>query len=276
MIEKIKFGEKEIILVGTAHISKKSVELVKETIEKENPDTIAVELCQQRYNQLKQGKKWREMDIIKLIQTGQSYLFLTNLLLSNIQKKMGLKLGIKPGSEMIEATKIAEEKQIPISLVDRNVTITLKRALNKTGTIEKIKLILSIILSFFHEAEELTPEKIEELKNEDIMTKLMQELSKIAPTIKKVLVDERDIYIANKIKQTPGKKIVAVVGAGHLKGIKQNILNKSKSMNRKLSKWDARKIQKMLEYKLKWHGLPVKYVDPKKTHQKHVQDAGAK
>ena len=203
MIEKIKFGEKEIILVGTAHISKKSVELVKETIEKENPDTIAVELCQQRYNQLKQGKKWREMDIIKLIQTGQSYLFLTNLLLSNIQKKMGLKLGIKPGSEMIEATKIAEEKQIPISLVDRNVTITLKRALNKTGTIEKIKLILSIILSFFHEAEELTPEKIEELKNEDIMTKLMQELSKIAPTIKKVLVDERDIYIANKIKQTP-------------------------------------------------------------------------
>lgn len=223
MIERIFKEGKEIILIGTAHISDKSVELVNQVIMEEKPDTVGVELCRQRFMQLKSGKKWQETNINEIMRSGRTYLFLINLLLSNMQRKLGGKVGVKPGSEMVAATKIAGQNNIPISLLDRNVTITLKRAFSLMGLLEKIKLIGSIVLGLFGSQEELTKEKIEELKRQDIMTELMNELSSMAPTVKRVLVDERDVYIANKIMRTPGEKIVAVVGAGHLEGIKRNM-----------------------------------------------------
>ncbi len=231
VLERIKLPGKEIILVGTAHISEKSIELVKKTIEEENPEAIGVELDVQRFHQLKSGEQYRETNISEIIKTGKAYLFLINLLLSNLQRRIGVQLGVKPGSEMLTATDLAEEKGIKIYLLDRDVKITLKRAFKLMPFFEKIKLFSSIFFGFFsNQAEELTPEKIEELKNQDVMTKLMQELSETAPTIKQVLVDERDKFIAEKINQIQAKKIVAVVGAGHLQGIK-NYLGKKINLN---------------------------------------------
>jgi pheromone shutdown-related protein TraB len=222
--EKIQYGSKEIILVGTAHISSQSVQDVKEAIEKEKPDLVGVELDEQRYRQLKSGSKWNETNIGKIISNGQTYLFLLTLLLSNIQRSWGEKLGMKPGMEMIEAIKIAEREKMPVMLLDRDVNITLKRAMQQMGFLEKAKFFFSVVAGFFgDENQEISKEGIEKLKEKDIMTELMKELSREMPSVKKVLVDERDSFIAHRITNSPGKKILAVVGAGHIEGIRKKI-----------------------------------------------------
>ena len=222
-VERVKIGEKEIILVGTAHISRKSVELVESTISAEKPDVVGVELDRQRLFQLKAGRKWKETDLGKVIKEGKSYLFLLNLLLANIQRQFGQQVGVSPGEEMLLAVKTAEVQGIPIALLDRDVRVTLKRAIAKMSLWEKLKLGGTILTGFFKEEEKLTAEKIEELKQKDVMSELMNELSREMPSVKEVLVDERDVFIANRILATPGKKIVAVVGAGHIDGIKKHL-----------------------------------------------------
>lgn len=223
-LERVKLGDREIVLLGTAHISQESVEDVKEAIEKEKPDVVGVELDIQRLKQLKQGNRWGNTNIGKVISGGQTYLFLLSLLLSNIQRQLGQKIGMKPGMEMIEAIKIAEEKKIPIMLLDRDVNVTLKRAIQKTSFIEKIKLLFSIVTGFFSEDKiKLTKKSIEKLKEKDVMNQLMQQLSKEMPSVKSVLVDERDAYISYSITHSPGKKILAIVGAGHIEGIKKQL-----------------------------------------------------
>ncbi|MAG18390.1 MAG: conjugal transfer protein TraB [Candidatus Diapherotrites archaeon] len=222
MLERVKLKDKEIVLLGTAHISQESVNDVKKAIEKEKPDVVGVELDLQRFKQLKQGNKWQNTNIGKIIGSGQTYLFLLTLLLSNIQRSLGQKIGMKPGMEMIEAIKSAEENMLPIVLLDREVNITLKRAIQKMSFREKLKLFFSIVSGFFgDENVKVTSESIEKLKQKDVMTQLMQQLSKEMPSIKEVLVDERDAFIANSITKSPGKKVLAVVGAGHLEGIKK-------------------------------------------------------
>ncbi|MCX6803164.1 MAG: TraB/GumN family protein [Candidatus Diapherotrites archaeon] len=223
MIKRIKLGEKEIILVGTAHISKESIILAQETIEKEQPDVIGVELDKERLAQLLSGNKWQETNIIEIIQSGRTELFLLNILLSNMQRSLGEHVGVKPGAEMLIAIQKAQELKKPIQLLDRDVKVTLKRAFSAMGIIEKAKLGGSILGSFFGVGEKVTIEKIEELKKEDLLNNLMKELGKQFPSIKKVLVDERDSYTAEMIKHSPGKRIVAIVGAGHLSGIIENI-----------------------------------------------------
>ena len=222
-VEKIHLGDKEIILVGTAHISEQSVNDVKDAIENEKPDIVGVELDINRMRQLKQGNRWNNTNISKVISNGQTYLFLLTLLLSNMQRSLGSKIGAKPGMEMIEAVKIAEEKKLPIILLDRDVNVTLKRAMQKMSIREKFSLLASLVSGFFSNSEEtkITKERIEKLKEKDMMNELMQQLGKEMPSVKSVLVDERDLYIANSITKSPGKKMLAVVGAGHVEGIKK-------------------------------------------------------
>jgi pheromone shutdown-related protein TraB len=235
MIKKITLKDKKIILVGTAHISKESITLVEETIEKEKPDVIGVELDKERLGQLLSGKKWQETNIIDVIKSGKTYLFLFNTLLSNMQKQLGKSVGVKPGSEMMAAIKKAQENKVPVQLLDRNVRVTLKRAFKAMSLWEKMKLGGSILGGFFGMGETIDAKKIEELKNEDLINKLMKELGKQMPSVKKVLVDERDDYISEMIKRSPGKKIVAVVGAGHLDGIEKNIKRDKKINLKKLT-----------------------------------------
>ncbi len=221
LVERVKAGEKTIILVGTAHVSQESVELVRKTIEKEKPHVVGVELDMQRLQQLRQGKKWQQMDLGQVIREGKTHLFLLNILLANLQRKIGDDLGVKPGSEMLMAAKIAAEQKLPIALLDRDVGITLRRALNRTSFWEKMKLGYSILGGFLGFGEKLDEKTIEKLKEKDMINALMQQLSKELPSVKEALVDERDLFIANRILMTKGEKIVAVVGAGHLEGIKK-------------------------------------------------------
>ena len=223
LAETVKIEDKTIVLVGTAHVSSESVELVKKTIEEEKPDVVGVELDVQRLKQLSQGKKWQEMDIGQIIKEGKTHLFLLNVLLSNLQRQIGDDFGVKPGSEMLQAIKIAAEQKIPIALLDRDVSITLRRALNKMSIVEKFKMGYSLLSGFLGFGKKLDKETIERLKEKDMLNALMQQLAKELPSVKEVLVDERDIFIANKILRINAKKIVAVVGAGHLEGIKKHL-----------------------------------------------------
>ena len=200
MQEKVNIDGKEIILVGTVHVSPESVQEVRETIERENPDTVGVELCEKRYELLTERKQWEEQEVFKIIREGKVYLFLANLLLSRFQKKVGEELGSEPGAEMLEAIKIAEEHQIPVTLLDREISTTLRRAWHAMGIIEKIKLVYALLAGLFVDTEEV----IEELKNHDVITELMEELAEQAPGAKRALIDERDQYIASKIKETEG------------------------------------------------------------------------
>ena len=142
--ETVRIGKKEIILVGTVHISKDSVEEVRRVIEKENPDVVGVELCESRFDALKNAKKWEDTNILDIIKEGMIFIFLINLLLSNYQKRLGDKFGVKPGSEFIEAISIAEKKNIKIALIYRNIQTTLKRAWNKMKLKEKFKLMFGV------------------------------------------------------------------------------------------------------------------------------------
>ncbi len=219
-IFKTRIGEKEIILIGTAHISKASMVLVEKTIEEENPDVIGVELDELRLQQLIHGQKWENTNVLQLIQSGQAGLVLLNLFLSNMQKQLGEKVGVKPGDEMRVAVDKAKEKKKPLLLMDRSLQITMKRAMARIGLWEKLKLGGSLAVGLFGGNEEKIDEKkIEALKETDLVTQLMHELSKEYPQLKKTLVDERDAYIAHALIQSPGKKIVGVVGMGHVKGI---------------------------------------------------------
>ena len=230
MIKKIKYKDKQIVLVGTAHISKESIKLVEETIAKEKPDIIGVELDKERLAQLLSGKKWEQTNIIDVIKTGKTYLFLLNILLSNMQKQLGKSVGVKPGAEMLVAVKQASETKTPIQLLDRDVRITLKRAFKVMSLKEKLKLGGTLLAGFFGKGEKIDAKVIEDLKDQDLINKLMKELGKQMPSMKQVLVDERDEYIAEMIKRSPGKKIVAIVGAGHLSGI-ERIIKKDKKVN---------------------------------------------
>ncbi len=243
----MKAAGKEIVLVGTAHVSRESIELVKETIEKEKPDVVGVELDIQRLYQLKQGRKWSQMDLGQVIREDKAHLFLLNILLSNLQRQIGQGFGVRPGSEMLQAVKIASEKKLPVALLDRDVGITLKRALNRTSLKEKLKLGYSILGGFLGMGEKLDQNTIEQLKKKDVLNALMQQLAKEMPSVKEVLVDERDIFIANRVMQTRGKKIVAVVGAGHVEGIKK-YLDKPRNLAPLLSVKKKRSVFSLLKY----------------------------
>ncbi len=222
-VTRVSVLGKEIILVGTAHISRESVELVKRVIHEERPDVVCVELDEKRYKAISQKERFEQLDIKKIIKSKQLTTLMANLILSSYQKKLGEKIGVMPGTELIEATRCAEELGIPIRLCDRDVSTTLLRAWRLTPLWKKGKLLSSLILSLFDDTE-VTEEKLRELKQSDVISELIQELGDAMPELKKVLIDERDTYLSEKIKEADGKKIVAVVGAGHVQGIKKALL----------------------------------------------------
>jgi pheromone shutdown-related protein TraB len=213
---------KTIILVGTAHVSQESIDLVRRVIEAEKPDAVCVELDARRYAALADRHKFAALDIKEIIKKKQLSTLLINLMLASYQKKLGNQLGVLPGMELMEAAKLAKEKGVPVNLSDRDVRVTLRRAWYATSFFKKGYLLASLFASLFDKTE-ITEEKLAELKKKDVISELMQELGAMMPELKRVIIDERDIYLAEKIKEAAGRKIVAVVGAGHVEGITRAI-----------------------------------------------------
>jgi pheromone shutdown-related protein TraB len=217
-VHHLAFEGKEITLVGTAHISKESADLVSQVIEETKPDTVCVELCQSRYDSLTQKKKWENTDLLKVIKEKKAFLLLSNLLLASFQRKIGQKLGIRPGEEILQAIRSAEAAGAAVHLADRDIRITLSRTWRLMGFWKKTKL-LNEILSSVWEVEEITQEQIEEMKKKDVLDALLSEIGETLPEVRTILIDERDQYLSHKIRHAAGNRIVAVVGAGHVPGI---------------------------------------------------------
>lgn len=221
-ITRIHLDGKEYILIGTAHVSKHSAEQVKEVIEAEQPDSVCVELDEQRYKSIMDGNKWKEMDIFKVIKENKATLLLMNLAISSFQKRMANQLGINAGQEMIQGIESAKEVGANLVLADRNIQTTFSRIWHAVGFSGKMKLLMSIIYSIFSN-ESITEEELEKMKTQDMLNSMLNEFSTSFPKLKTPLIDERDQYLAQKIKQAPGEKIVAVLGAAHVPGIKEEI-----------------------------------------------------
>lgn len=219
---------REIVLVGTAHISKVSKELVKTTIEEETPDTVCVELDEGRLKSIKDPDRWKNTDLKTVIKTKQLATLIANLVLGSYQKRMGAQTGVKPGAELKEAVDTAEEKNIPVVLADRDIKITLKRTWACTPWYRKISLLGGLFGSIFDKTE-VNEEDLAKIKEQDALNGMMQEFGKTFPEVKRVLIDERDQFLASRIKNAPGQKVVAVVGAGHMRGI-ASIIEENKEL----------------------------------------------
>lgn len=212
----------EIIIIGTAHVSEKSVQEVVQAIEEKKPDIVAVELCPARYRSLTGQEEEKEIKISELLSGGKLYFFLVQWFLAYIQKKIGDELGVKPGSEMLAAIEAARKTGARVALVDRDVGVTIQRFWSAMGILDKIRLIGSLIPAALGWGEEKID--IDTITQEDIVSQMISEFRKISPAAASVLVDERDAYLARNLHLLSRQgRVLAVVGAGHKEGIARHL-----------------------------------------------------
>jgi len=215
---ELQVGHKTLIVVGTAHVSQESVDLVKLVIEQEKPDGVCVELDEKRLEAISNPNRWESLDLKEIIRKQQLSTLMVNLVLASFQKRLGDKLGVLPGAEMLEALRMAEKHSVPVHLADRDVRVTMRRAWRTTPFWRKSLLLSSMLLGIF-DTTEVSEEEIKNLKKQDVLSELMKELGDEVPTLKAVLIDERDKYLAKKALDAPGTRTLAVVGAGHVSGM---------------------------------------------------------
>ena len=224
-VRVVDVAGKTVYLVGTAHVSKQSVEDVRTTIDAVGPGSVAVELCEPRYKAMTDKEAWKSMNIFKVIKEKKALFLLAQLIMSAFYRRLGKKLGVQPGAEMLEAISEAEKTGAELVLADRRIEVTLRRVWGYLGFWNKLKLMNHLLGSLLF-GEEIDDEMIEKIKAADQLESVMEEFSAKFPQVKERLITERDIYLAQKIRQAPGEKVVAVVGAGHVAGIMEHIQEK--------------------------------------------------
>jgi pheromone shutdown-related protein TraB len=212
-------AEREIVLLGTAHISQESVDLVRKTIADEKPDCVCVELDENRLKALEDGERWKKLNVREVLKKKQMASLIVNLLLASYQKKMGESTGVEPGSELKAAVEETKACNANLVLADRDVKLTLRRTWASTPFFRKFKLMATLLGSFF-ETEKPSEEELSKMREQDTLSLMIDEFGKEFPELKRVLISERDQFLAGRISKAEGKKILAVVGAGHLPGIK--------------------------------------------------------
>lgn len=217
-VTTIQYEDKEITLVGTAHVSIDSVSLVKKTIDTVCPDTVCIELDDERYINLQNPQKWEKTSVFQVIKDKKVGLLLANIFLSSYQKRVAKKLNITPGQEMLQGSQSAGEHGCNLVLADRNIQTTFLRIWRKLSLWEKCKLLISL---FFDDNDADNDMDLNRLMERDNLEAALSDVGKDFPQIAEVLIHERDQYLAYKIKTAPGKKIVAIIGAAHVPGIER-------------------------------------------------------
>ncbi len=218
----LELNGRKITLIGTAHVSRESIDEVTNTIKELKPDCVAIELDEKRADSIKNKDKYKQLDIIQILKRNEGFLLLANLILASFQRRMGANIGVQPGDEMLAAMNTAAELNIPAVMADRAIQVTLRRAWAKNSLWGKCKLLATMLSSAFSN-ETVSEEDIEKLKTSNEMDSMMNEIADYMPVVKEVLIDERNLYLAKKIWDSNGNNIVAVLGAGHLPGVAENL-----------------------------------------------------
>ena len=221
-VKEINLDGRQVFLVPTAHISKRSVDEVRRTIEATSPDVVCVELCEARYRNIVDREAWKNTNIVKVILQGKAMLLLASLVMVSFQKRLGARLGVKPGAEMIEAIRAAREGGAELVLADRDIQITLKRTWARLGIWDRVKILFQLTASLFG-GDEIDEETIEQLKEEEKLGDVLKLLADEFPNLKETLIDERDVYLAQQVREKAGRRTVAIVGAGHVPGMLSSI-----------------------------------------------------
>ncbi|HWQ75034.1 MAG TPA: TraB/GumN family protein [Syntrophomonas sp.] len=221
-ITRLDYEDKEIILIATAHVSKESAELVRQVIEGEQPDSICIELDEERYQSLQNPKAWENTDIVKVIKSHRVGFLVANLILGSYQKKIARKLNTPVGGEMLQGIESARETGAKLVLADRSIQTTFLRIWRKLSLWEKLKLFFSLLFTLEDDTE-ISNQDLQELLKEDMLESMTAGMRKQFPIIGEILLSERDQYLAYKIKNAPGKRVVAVLGGAHVPGVKKGI-----------------------------------------------------
>jgi pheromone shutdown-related protein TraB len=216
----IEHDGRTFYLVGTAHVSAQSVEEVQSVIDEVRPDTVCVELCETRYIALTDEDRWKKLDIFKVIREGKTLLLLANLAVGAYQRRIGKQLGVTPGAELLAGVKQAEAIGARVELIDREIQTTLKRTWGSISFWRKATLLSAIVHSLITN-EEVSAEDIENLKKRGQFGDMMRDFAEAMPEVALPLIDERDRYMAQMARQSPGDTVVVVVGAAHVPGIQR-------------------------------------------------------
>lgn len=227
IVKTFQLNNSEVTLIGTAHVSQLSVEMVEEHINSGDYDCIAVELCAPRLENITNQAWWKNLDIYQVFKKKKAGLLLINLALTAYQKRLAERIGVEAGKEMIRAVELAREKGLRLEVIDRNISTTLHRLVTEVSFWQKFKIVGGLIAGVFV-GEEISEEQIEDLKKGDMLHSVVSEFGEELPQIKRVLIDERDEYMVGRLAQIsesfhPPKKILALVGAGHLQGMMPNL-----------------------------------------------------
>jgi pheromone shutdown-related protein TraB len=214
----LNYQGRTITLVGTAHVSKKSVADVEQVIDTLRPDAVCVELDQTRYDNLVDEDRFKKLDIFQIIKQKKTLYFLATLTLSAFQKRLGDQLGVKPGAEMHAAIEKAKGIGAQLVLADRDIQATLKRTWARLSFWNRTELLSSLIGGFFA-AHEIDEGQVEQMKDKDTLGEMMKEFAKAMPRLQEPLIDERDRYLIASVREAPGSNVVAVVGAAHVEGM---------------------------------------------------------
>ncbi len=230
-VTRLQYQDKEILLIATAHVSKESAELVKKVIETERPDSVCIELDEQRFQNMQNPQAWENTDLIKIIKTKRVGFLAANLLLASYQKQIAKKLDVPVGGEMKQGIESAREVGATLVLADRSIQTTFLRIWRKLSLWEKNKMLVSLLFSFDDEMDDISDQDLQEMLKEDMLNSVLAELRQEFPPVGEILVSERDQYLAAKIKDAPGPKVVAVLGGAHVPGVKEEIY-KTQDMER--------------------------------------------
>jgi len=217
-VTHLEYKGRDIYLVGTAHVSQRSVDDVGRVIEDIRPDTVCVELDAARHQALVDPKRWRSLDIFQVIRERRITFLLTSLVLSSYQRRLGAKLGVRPGAEMLAAIDQAERIGAELVLADRDMPATLRRTWAALSVWDCVQLTGTLVGSMFAKGE-ITEEQVEALKDRDNISELVREFAELMPRLQRPLIDERDRFLMSSVREAPGQRVVAVVGAGHVGGM---------------------------------------------------------
>ncbi len=245
---KVPQSSHEILIIGTAHVSVQSVKDVDSVFSFYQPNVVAVELCKPRFDAMMLPNRWKNLDLVQVIKQKKIWLLASSLILSAFQKKLGEDMKSEPGMEMKKAILLAKKNKSQIILADREVRVTLSRAWSKVGFFSRMWLV-SFLISSLLVSEGVSEEDVEELKSRDALDDILNALPKRYAPLKEVILNERDIYIAENIRSVLAKqdhetqkkkrsqvnekrlylskRILVVLGVAHLKGV-ERILKKRK------------------------------------------------